>query len=937
MEKKAVKKRTGIIEKRHNMKKVIALLTSIALIIGSLGLSNISVNAMENGSVNEIVTEQEEKTTETDITDGENESSEQENEIEQEENSEVEEQTPVNPTPEEVQNEEASELTDRANSWRYQDGELIIQGSSFRRSRARAYNPNATRKGIDVSHHNGVIDWEKVKAAGVDFVIIRCGYGQNQTNQDDRQWERNVSECERLGIPYGVYLYSYATNTSAAMSEAQHVLRLIRGHRLSYPVYFDMEDNSTVGSDLAAIASTFCNTIRSAGYPVGVYANLNWWNNYLTNSCFSQWYKWVAQYNDTCNYTGKYEIWQYSANGNVDGITEGSGRVDMNYLIGYPEDHGTQVNDDITDIPEETKNIITYSAHISNKGWLDSVGNGVATGAICQNQQLEAIKLNVNSETGIGVSYQTLIKGQGWQDTKSDDEISGTVGEGIPVNAIRIQLTGENATQYDIYYRTYLRGIGWLDWAKNGAESGSEDVEVEAYQVVVLPSGSVAPGNTVNTFHSVNMNMQAHASDYGWLAEKNNGNIIGTTGQGKGLEAYRLSLEKKNLGISYSSCVAGNWQNEVSDGAISGTTGQSKHIEAIRVNLTGEEKDNYQVYYRVHVSNLGWLGWTCDGQSAGTKNYGYPIEAIQVYVVSKDISGIPELGEAYKEKIDNVRYQAHVSNVGWQKTVVNGKIAGTTGEKKAVEAYKVETDISGLTVEYASCDKSNQWQSWVTSGEISGTVGASKALEAIKIRLSGEESEKYNVYYRAHVSNFGWLGWTSNGEAAGSKGYGNNIEAIQIMILPEGDANTPELGESYKEKGIDVAYRAHVHNVGWQSYVEGEKQAGTTGRSLPIEALQIKIENSSYEGKIEYCTHVSNIGWQPYVEGGKQAGTTGRTLSVEAMKIKLTGELAEHYDIYYRAHVSNIGWQNWVKNDEIAGTTGKSLPIEAVQIKLVEK
>ena len=73
------------------------------------------------------------------------------------------------------------------------------------------------------------------------------------------------------------------------------------------------------------------------------------------------------------------------------------------------------------------------------------------------------------------------------------------------------------------------------------------------------------------------------------------------------------------------------------------------------------------------------------------------------------------------------------------------------------------------------------------------------------------------------------------------------------------------------------------------------------------------------------------------MEGGKQAGTTGRALSVEAMKIKLTGELAEHYDIYYRAHVSNIGWQNWVKNDEIAGTTGKSLPIEAVQIKLVEK
>ena len=84
--------------------------------------------------------------------------------------------------------------------------------------------PGATKKGIDVSVHNGKIDWQKVKNDGIDFAIIRCGYGQNMTSQDDAYWEYNVSECERLGIPYGVYLYSYANTLAKAKSEAQHVL-----------------------------------------------------------------------------------------------------------------------------------------------------------------------------------------------------------------------------------------------------------------------------------------------------------------------------------------------------------------------------------------------------------------------------------------------------------------------------------------------------------------------------------------------------------------------------------------------------------------------------------------------------------------------------------------------------------------------------------------
>ena len=88
-----------------------------------------------------------------------------------------------------------------------------------------------------------MIDWQKVKADGVDFAIIRCGYGANQREQDDRQWLDNVLECEKYGIPYGAYLYSYADTVAKAKSEAAHVLRLVRGHKITYPIYYDLEDN----------------------------------------------------------------------------------------------------------------------------------------------------------------------------------------------------------------------------------------------------------------------------------------------------------------------------------------------------------------------------------------------------------------------------------------------------------------------------------------------------------------------------------------------------------------------------------------------------------------------------------------------------------------------------------------------------------------------
>ena len=190
--------------------------------------------------------------------------------------------------------------------------------------------------GIDVSKHNGKIDWEKVKNSGVDFAIIRVGYGQNMESQDDPMFKYNISECERLGIPYGVYIYSYALNTEHAKSEADHVLRLIKGHNPEFGIWYDLEDadgykqNNGMPSNekLVDIAITFCEKIKANGYQnVGIYASLDWLKTKLNSSKLDKYDKWVAQWGDKCTYEKDYIMWQYTDSGKVDGIT---GNVDMN-------------------------------------------------------------------------------------------------------------------------------------------------------------------------------------------------------------------------------------------------------------------------------------------------------------------------------------------------------------------------------------------------------------------------------------------------------------------------------------------------------------------------------------------------------------------------------------------------------------------------------
>ncbi len=186
-------------------------------------------------------------------------------------------------------------------------------------------------KGIDVSTYQGIINWEKAKADGIQFAILRASYG---TKSIDAQFKRNADECTRLNIPFGAYLYSYARNVEEAKLEVQNFINTIKPYKLSYPAIVDMEDadsykrkNGVSYATCVDICEVECLALEKAGYYAMIYANLDWLKNKINNSRLDRFDKWVAQWNSSCSYNKAYGIWQYTSSGKIAGI---NGNVDMN-------------------------------------------------------------------------------------------------------------------------------------------------------------------------------------------------------------------------------------------------------------------------------------------------------------------------------------------------------------------------------------------------------------------------------------------------------------------------------------------------------------------------------------------------------------------------------------------------------------------------------
>ena len=183
-------------------------------------------------------------------------------------------------------------------------------------------------KGIDVSKHNGNVNWSHVKADGVEFAIIRAGYGK-EISQKDVQFENNYAGCKSNGVPVGAYWYSYATSEAEARQEAAVCLQVLKGKTFEFPIYYDIEEKKQFALGKAActaIARAFLEIVEKAGYWVGLYSS-TYFLRYFESDLLKRYAVWVAQYGTKCTYSGQYGIWQKSSTGKVYGI---SGNVDMN-------------------------------------------------------------------------------------------------------------------------------------------------------------------------------------------------------------------------------------------------------------------------------------------------------------------------------------------------------------------------------------------------------------------------------------------------------------------------------------------------------------------------------------------------------------------------------------------------------------------------------
>ena len=307
---------------------------------------------------------------------------------------------------------------------------------------------------------------------------------------------------------------------------------------------------------------------------------------------------------------------------------------------------------------KSTKMSVSYIVHGQDYGWeKDWKKDGQTSGTEGQCKRLEAIQIKLPDDVSGSIEYRTHIQDIGWEKNWSKDGAkSGTEGQCKRLEAIQIKLTGEVEKNYDVYYSVHAENFGWLGWAKNGEEAGTAGYgyRLEAIRIQLVTKGDKAPeliGTIKEAMKARLVGYQTHVQDYGTQAYVYDGAMAGTEGECKRMESIRMKLPSSvNSSIQYRSHVQDiGWEkNWASNGSLSGTTGQCKRLEAIQIKLSGDVAENYDVYYRVHAQDYGWLAWAKNGESSGTEGYAKRLEAIEVRLVPKGTT--PDLPASANEK-----------------------------------------------------------------------------------------------------------------------------------------------------------------------------------------------------------------------------------------------------------------------------------------------
>lgn len=456
---------------------------------------------------------------------------------------------------------------------------------------------------------------------------------------------------------------------------------------------------------------------------------------------------------------------------------------------------------------------LTGTAHVQDIG--DTAGiwdasTGILTlGTRGQSRRVEAITINLENNTGLSssIEYRVHVQDIGWQDYRNAGEQAGTEGQAKRLEGIEMILTGELAEYYSVVYRVHIQDYGDAQgWVSDGALAGTtgESKRLEEIQVKLVPKYQGT---------STDVNYRVHRQDYGWEScWKNNGEVSGTTGESKRLEGIEIHLSGLEYpgGIRYKTHIQNiGWESDWSyDGEMSGTQGMSYRLEAIQIELYGEISLEYDVYYRVHAQDYGWLGWAKNGETNGTAGLSKRLEAIQIVVVRKgdpapgDVNGISSNTAAISYSSD--------ASVPSSNSILSGN-------------YKVAGDSVVSTV---SANKDSL---------VIGEKGSGKSLDSFSLGFCAPDGKDISMAYRSYLQGVGWFQWSPSGQEV-AKGQSSGIETVQIMLFGK---------DMFM---YDVSYRIAYVGQDWQDWVDNGAMAGTTDQTLQIEAIEIKLElHEAYE------------------------------------------------------------------------------------------
>lgn len=327
-------------------------------------------------------------------------------------------------------------------------------------------------QGIDISSWQGDFDLSKYQGK---FVIIRAGAGSTL----DKKAVRNMNECERLGIPYGVYWYSYALSAAAAEAEAELCIKAIKGRNIEVGVWFDMEDADSAKknngfkftkTNVSKICNAFCRKVEAAGYYAGIYSSASWFGSLIDCPDYDHW---VASWGKN---TGAR-------------TTDTSNMGSLHQYTSKPLDKDVMYVPISTFQPKQENDSIKYKAFIDGDGWMGKpVQNGEKAGKPKSGKQLQAFR--VYPPKGLELTAFASVEGKPWKTYKNitpkhSRVTIGSTWQGLRLEAFELR-ADKNDTGKKLRYRAYCHGSGWTAWVNSGHVCGSagsaryiEAIEIE--------------------------------------------------------------------------------------------------------------------------------------------------------------------------------------------------------------------------------------------------------------------------------------------------------------------------------------------------------------------------------------------------------------------------------------------------------------------------